>query len=121
MVLRRDERHPRERMTGKATKGQRPRAIGGGRSGRYDERRASRGTRGSCAPAWSDAAARATLDELHNSGKAAGQIIVEHILWVLSARDRINKLVSRLKGALGPHDREVATAIMREHMTRQTE
>ena len=118
MVLRRDRGHPHERMTGKATKGQRPRAIGGGRSNRYDERRASRGTRGSCAPAWSDAAAKATLDELHNSGKAAGHMIVEHTLWVLSVRDRINKFTSRLKGALGPHDREVVTAIMREHMAR---
>jgi hypothetical protein len=64
---------------------------------------------------------QATLDELHNSGKAAGQKIVEHTLWVLSARDRINKFASRLKGALGPHDREVGgdgNHAAGEHMTR---
>ena len=45
--------------------GAKPRAVRGGRSGRYEERRAERGTKGQYIEAWSDDAARAVLAGLH--------------------------------------------------------
>ena len=41
-----------------------PRAVGGGRSPRYEQRRAARESRAKYAPEWSDAAAAAVLEQL---------------------------------------------------------
>ena len=57
-----------------------PRRVGGGRSDRYDERRAQRGVGARRAREWSDAAAAAVLESvLHNSSRL-GEGILQHRL-----------------------------------------
>ena len=50
---------------GHTAREKKPRALGGGRSARYESRRAARKAERAYAPAWSDAAATVVLDELH--------------------------------------------------------
>ena len=94
-----------------------PRSIGGGRSGRYEQRHDARGYARTNAPMWNDAAAE-VLAELHKGSQAAGCKIVEHTGWVLGARERMAELVETLKGRLSKSDREVAAALMEEHRDR---
>ena len=93
---------------GKLSKGTKPNRIGGGRSDRYEERHVARGSAGTNAPEWSDAAAREILRELHAAAMAAGHRITAHTMWVLDRLERIKELIERTKSKLGPHDREIA-------------
>ena len=67
--------------------GGQPRRIGGGRSARYDSRRAERGVTGQYAAEWSDAAALAVHEGLHTGRLEAGAGIGAHVTSVLRCDD----------------------------------
>ena len=98
-------------MIGGADAG-RPRSMAGGRSARYDERRESRGTAGSYAPGWSDAAAALTLECLHSSCKEAGMAdnIVQYCTQLLQSSTNVTRFAKSngMKGGSAA-DRELAT------------
>ena len=52
-----------------------PRKIGGGRSERYDSRRAERGTEAQRSQEWSDAAASAALGALRERASSMGKTL----------------------------------------------
>ena len=103
-------------MRGPRNKASEPRAVGGGRSPRYDGRRAARGATRGYASEWGDASAHAVLQQLKDESKAAGEHLQQYTGWVLGASDRVHAFVSRLKAALSPHDRDVAASIMLVHV-----
>ena len=88
-----------------------PRAVGGGRSPRYAERRAQRGTVGSRAPEWGDAAASEVLRVL--SDDCLGANLLGHCISWLPQAEGHAKFVRRLK--LSPADREKASEILGWH------
>ena len=69
---------------GKRNAHSRPRSVGGGRSPRYEERRAAQhggrsSSSSSYAPEWSDAAAIAVMQQLQEGRRAAGERISAHV------------------------------------------
>ena len=94
----------------------RPRKFGGGRSVRYDARREERGTAGSCARSWSDAAAAAVLQELQNMSKSTHRIITCVVGEVLSDAAARARFVQGL--ALSPFDKDNARAVLGTHAGR---
>ena len=75
---------------GKRNANSRPRAEGGGRSARYDERRRARGSKTQYAAEWSDAAAAVVLQQLQNVCKALGDNMLtqEHTEGAAERRGR---------------------------------
>ena len=63
---------------GRTAKDKRPRALGGGRSARYESRREARNADRAYAPGWSDAAAAVVLEQLHAGSIMCGQKIVRN-------------------------------------------
>ena len=92
-----------------------PRAVGGGRSRRYDRRAHRKAGARSYAPEWSDAAAAAVLSALQ--AKSSGNRKVSQFCdtWLLTA-DTDASFVHELK--LSPADRDVTTSILAVHAAR---
>ena len=74
--------------------GAKPRAVRGGRSGRYEERRAERGTKGQYIEAWSDDAARAVLAGLHAECEEMQCSIGERTKVVLGSEERVGQFIN---------------------------
>ena len=74
--------------------GAKPRAVRGGRSGRYEERRAERGTKGQYIEAWSDDAARAVLAGLHAESEEMQCSIGECTEMVLGSEERVGQFIN---------------------------
>ena len=92
-----------------------PRRVGGGRSDRYDERRAQRGVGARCAREWSDAAAAAVLESvLHNSSRL-GEGILQHIINLLSGSADLEAYVRSMPTRLGPMDRATAVSVLADY------
>ena len=86
-----------------------PRSVAGGRSARYETRRAARGGAASraYAPAWSDASAAATLAALHRSWKASlVQHMKGHCLYLMVSASRVETLAQSAEAGLSPDRRE---------------
>ena len=82
-----------------------PRAISGGRSPRYEERRLSRETHRGYAAAWSDesdATASVCLEELHSASSSRGMQIVEFMLVVFSDTTAMNAFAVQSGKKLDP-------------------
>ena len=84
-----------------------PRAVGGGRSPRYEARRHARGGVRRYAPEWSDAAAAALLS--HLEAESQGKVAAYVGNW-LTRPDWQEKAVKVLK--LSPADRDLTTKIL---------
>ena len=98
-----------------------PRSVTGGRSARYEPRRAARGSAAgrAYAPAWSDASAAAMLAALHRSWKASlVQHMQGHCLYLMVSASRVETLAQSAEAGLSPSDRRVARALLRAHSTR---
>ena len=95
-----------------------PRRIGGGRSERYDERRAQRETWGQSAIAWSDAAALAThaaITQLAQERNTSTNRLLPHLFHSAVERER---LLTTLEQTLGQADVALAATIMEERAAR---
>eukprot|EP00966_Prymnesium_polylepis_P055790 1290433-Prymnesium_polylepis.1 len=91
------------------------RDLCGGRSARYDARRAERGTRGSHAATWCDsAAAVAALQQ----GQPAGQTLLAHTAHVLGSDARVQAFMRETGRCMSMSDRELAEGIMQLHSQR---
>ena len=97
-----------------------PRAFGGGRSSRYAERRAERGTISAFAPAWSDAdgAARVVHAGLYAASKDAGETVHVQTLWMFGGASRIARFIARYCAELSASDRQLAATILEVHRVR---
>ena len=76
---------------GRTAREKKPRALGGGRSERYESRRVARKAERAYAPSWSDAAAAAVLDQLHKESAREGKQIVEYTRTVLTSAARAKR------------------------------
>ena len=95
-----------------------PRAISGGRSPRYEERRLSRETHRGYAAAWSDATASVCLEELHSASSSRGMQIVEFMLVVFADTTAMNAFAAQSGRRLDPGGRRVLKEIMETHRDR---
>ena len=79
-----------------------PRAVGGGRSARYESRHASSGRPTSYAPVWTDAAAFAVLEQL-KADMAAWNTdkLRAYTLKVLTSNADVARLHARQHGGVG--------------------
>ena len=84
----------------------------GGRSGRYEERRAERGTKGQYIEAWSDDAARAVLAGLHAEREEMQCSIGECTEVVLGSEERVGQFINTHCKRLPRAGRELARSIM---------
>ena len=93
-----------------------PRAVGGGRSLRYDERRLARGGTARHAPVWTDSAAAAVLAQLHKD-HAAGDMraFTEHCLLMLCDSAACDRMLARCGKGVSLNDRAVAAAVVHAH------
>ena len=98
-----------------------PRKTGGGRSDRYDERRASRAVTREYAPGWSDAASHALQVALKENAGRQGKSLGRHLAWVLSSRERSEALAHSAGAAVGIHDRQNLAEVLLWRHTRYTE
>ena len=100
------------RVMGARSKHSAPRSHSGGRSHRYDARRAARGTEATLAPAWSDAAAAVVLQALHhrNGHKPSG--LVKMIMAIMRCPTDLDAFVHELRDRLSPPDRALALQII---------
>ena len=101
---------------GHTAKEKKPRALGGGRSARYESRRAARKAERAYAPAWSDAAATVVLDELHAESARAGKQIVEYTKAVLTSHTRAREFEEGVAGRLNPTNRRLVGSILHAHV-----
>ena len=92
---------PRNRASG-------PRAVGGGRSPRYEQRRAARKSRVKYAPEWSDAAAAAVLEHLE-AKKHDMSMSSFCSKWLTDPQEQAAS-VARLR--LSPADRSLVASIL---------
>ena len=96
----------------------RPRAVGGGRSKKYEARRARRpagaGAR-AYAPEWSDAAAAAVMGELHKRSSGPRKVSQYCDGWLPQA-DTDEGFLYGLK--LSPADRDVTAGVLAVHAAR---
>ena len=83
----------------------------GGRSGRYEERRAERGTKGQYIEAWSDDAARAVLAGLHAEREEMQCSIGECAEVVLGSEERVGQFINTHCKRLPRAGRELARSI----------
>ena len=84
----------------------------GGRSGRYEERRAERGTKGQYIEAWSDDAARAVLAGLHAESEEMQCSIGECTEAVLGSEESVGQFINTHCKRLPRAGRELARSIM---------
>ena len=96
--------------------GAKPRAVRGGRSERYEERRAERGTRGQYIEAWSDDAARAVLAGLRAECEETQRSIGECTTEVLGSEERVGQFINAHCTRLPRAGKELARAIMLANM-----
>ncbi|KAL1530234.1 hypothetical protein AB1Y20_001149 [Prymnesium parvum] len=97
----------------------RPRRQGGGRSVYYEERRCVRGTVGRYAAEWSDAAAQATFDALHEGSRRLGTGICAQTDAVLTrGAAGVARFVARECRGISATDRALASEIMGVHAER---
>ena len=92
-----------------------PRRVGGGRSDRYDERRAQRGAGARRAQEWSDASAAAVLESVLHKSSNAGEGILQHIVKLLSGTIDLEVYVRSMPTRLGPMDRATAVSVMEDY------
>ena len=88
----------------------------GGRSERYEERRAERGTRGQYIEAWSDDAARAVLAGLRAECEETQRSIGECTTEVLGSEERVGQFINAHCTRLPRAGKELARAIMLANM-----
>ena len=88
----------------------------GGRSGRYEERRAERGTKGRYIEAWSDDAARAVLAGLHAKCEELQCSIGECTMEVLRNEEKVGQFINAHCRRLPRAGRELARSIMLANM-----
>eukprot|EP00310_Coccolithus_braarudii_P017060 CAMPEP_0183331834 /NCGR_PEP_ID=MMETSP0164_2-20130417/1154_1 /TAXON_ID=221442 /ORGANISM="Coccolithus pelagicus ssp braarudi, Strain PLY182g" /LENGTH=171 /DNA_ID=CAMNT_0025500421 /DNA_START=77 /DNA_END=592 /DNA_ORIENTATION=+ len=100
-------------MVGKRNASSSPRAVGGGRSARYEERRARRGGGFQYAPEWSDAAAAAVFDKFHVGERFQVARVVGLLMGVAG---ELRAWVEELR--VSEHDREVTLSILEVHAAR---
>ena len=100
---------------GRTAKDKRPRALGGGRSARYESRREARNADRAYAPGWSDAAAAVVLEQLHAGSTMCGQKIVQYTRTVLTDPARAAEWEDRIAVHLSPADRKLVASIVRVH------
>ena len=91
------------------TKCSAPRAVGGGRSPRYEQRRAERGVVGAYAPEWSDAAAAAVLGALQEKSAGPRKVSAFCDTWLAESSTHA-AFVAGLK--ISPADRLLATSVI---------
>ena len=91
------------------------RSVKGGRSARYDERRASRGSEVSQAPPWTDGAAKTLLDQLHKDADKAEVYMSDHCLHVLCSEEKMRETLYRCRTSLSERDKSVALGVMIAH------
>ena len=97
-----------------------PRSVKGGRSGRYEERRSARGSTGTAtAPAWTDGAATAILDQIHKDhNKSKVSSLMDFCLQMMLDHDKMEATLERASNRLSLRDWDVAAAILDEHASR---
>ena len=99
-----------------AKKAPHPRKQGGGRSTRYDRRRAARGVLGAHAPEWSDAAAASMLRALEVHGEAQGTQVSQTTMQVLGSAALQERLIRSMKAS--SYDEANARAVLAVHAQR---
>jgi site-specific DNA-cytosine methylase len=107
-----DRATPRARKRARGDERAAPRAAGGGRSARYEERRAARGSHRRAAPEWSDCASHAVLQGLQSAAAAAEEALDKHCWRVLRTEQATAKFLSGLKSQMDPEERALAASIM---------
>ena len=95
-----------------------PRAIGGGRSARYERRRVAGKRQKQYAPEWSDAGSRVVLEALHAGASLRKVGITSETMQVLTGRDEREKFERSLKKRLSPTDQALVSAILKVHVKR---
>ena len=90
----------------------RPRSVVGGRSPRYDERRAARAPTSACAPVWSDAAAKAVMEVLQSNGSRKTTATA---LNVLTDSGALNDLLGQIRVSLVTYDVALVREIVDYH------
>ena len=100
---------------GRTAREKKPRALGGGRSERYESRRVARKAERAYAPSWSDAAAAAVLDHLHKESAREGKQIVEYTRTMLTSAARARELREGVSGSVSPADRQLIASIIQMH------
>ena len=100
---------------GRTAREKKPRALGGGRSERYESRRVARKAERAYAPSWSDAAAAAVLDHLHKESAREGKQIVEYTRTMLTSAARARELREGVSGSVSPADRQLIASIIQTH------
>ena len=93
-----------------------PRAVGGGRWPRYEERRKARGGVRRYAPEWSDAAAAALISRLHIESN--GHVATYVGNWLTNPRLQDKTLTA---ARLSPADRELARRVIAFYVGRLSE
>ena len=95
----------------------RPRKVCGGRSARYESRRArERGGAGRNAAEWSDAVAPVVLDAIHEGSASEKMSLKDYIIWLLLTPWSLTSFTSRLK--TGQSGRALAATILAKHAAR---
>ena len=89
-----------------------PRAVGGGRSLRYEEQHATRGYVRHYAPAWSDATAAKVLQCLESGAEATNMSIATHTLQTLGDAGAVTRLIATAQKGLGPRDKDITSQIL---------
>ena len=106
------------RAMGKRNANSRPRAVGGGRSARYDERRGARGSQKQYAAEWSDASAAVVLQQLQRVCKTHEESLLSGTLKILQSDELERSFLRELRGKLSPHDEGIATDVLALHRER---
>ena len=106
------------RAMGKRNANSRPRAVGGGRSARYDERRGASGSQKQYASEWSDASAAVVLQQLQKVCNTHGDSMLSGTLKVLQSDELERSFLRELRGKLSPHDEGIATEVLALHRER---
>lgn len=96
----------------------RPRKVGGGRSARYDERRAARDVKGQYCAEWSGAAAKVVLEGLHASNALGKKKFGEHIRALLSSEEERSRFERKYCRTLSGADRSLVKEILGTHAGR---
>ena len=110
----RAERHAHAtRMPAQQSKPKAPRSTAGGRSGRYEKRRADSAKQ--YAPRWSDSTANAAWVALHELCATKCCTCEGMVEEMLSGKMAISKLTRKIGGRLSESERATVAAIMQHH------
>ena len=82
-----------------------PRALGGGRSQRYEARREARAASRSYAPRWTDATAEAVISKVKSGSQAAGLQVTEYVVRTLQDDDARVTLAEAAGAGMSPAER----------------